>query len=414
MKKILIVEDDPLVANIYRNRFAREGFQVKIALDGLTGLDLARSFQPDAVILDLLLPKLTGIELTRRIRAESNLARVPIIVVSKACLTSMMQRAREAGATQCLSKDNFTPKQVLDELRLAFSPNGDGAPAALPAAEEPETAPPAVRPDDAAAHPLPPSPAQGASDEEFQAELGRALRQNVPHTLETLRGLLRQAVKTEPQAARLKLLKDLERRVHALATDAGLAGMSPVTQMADTLQALLKELQDKPQAINPSTLRTLALALDGLACLFEHGQTSGPQPGRPPSVLVVDDEAISRRAVVYALDKAGLKSTAADNPAVALELLSREQFELVILDVDMPIMNGFELCTRLRALPGYHDTPVVFVTSFSDFNSRTSSTISGGNDFIAKPFLFMELALKALVHVLRGRPQARNPVSRPP
>ena len=66
-------------------------------------------------------------------------------------------------------------------------------------------------------------------------------------------------------------------------------------------------------------------------------------------------------------------------------------------------MNGFELCTKLRTLPGYKRTPVIFVTSLNDFDSRANSTMSGGNDFIGKPFLFIELAVKALVHVLRGK-----------
>jgi DNA-binding response OmpR family regulator len=69
----------------------------------------------------------------------------------------------------------------------------------------------------------------------------------------------------------------------------------------------------------------------------------------------------------------------------------------------MPGMNGFELCTRLRALPTYKKTPVVFVTSLNDFESRANSTMSGGNDFIAKPFLFMELAVKSLLYVLRAQ-----------
>jgi CheY-like chemotaxis protein len=67
----------------------------------------------------------------------------------------------------------------------------------------------------------------------------------------------------------------------------------------------------------------------------------------------------------------------------------------------MPGMNGFELCTRLRQLPAHKHTPVVFVTVLADFGSRTESAMSGGNDLIAKPFLFLELAVKALVHVLR-------------
>ena len=69
MKKILIVEDDQIVANIYRNKFSVEGFQVEVALDGQVGLETVRSFQPDAVILDLMLPKMTGVELTKQIRA---------------------------------------------------------------------------------------------------------------------------------------------------------------------------------------------------------------------------------------------------------------------------------------------------------------------------------------------------------
>jgi PleD family two-component response regulator len=77
----------------------------------------------------------------------------------------------------------------------------------------------------------------------------------------------------------------------------------------------------------------------------------------------------------------------------------------VFLDVDMPGMTGYELCTKLRNLPLHKKTPVVFITILSDFDSRTSSMMAGGNDFIVKPFLFIELTVKALIHVLRGKLQ---------
>jgi putative two-component system response regulator len=67
--------------------------------------------------------------------------------------------------------------------------------------------------------------------------------------------------------------------------------------------------------------------------------------------------------------------------------------------VDMPEMDGFELCKKIRAQPAQKDTPIVFVTSLSGFDSRAKSTLSGGNDLIAKPFLFPELGLKALIHL---------------
>ena len=100
-------------------------------------------------------------------------------------------------------------------------------------------------------------------------------------------------------------------------------------------------------------------------------------------------------------------------PNAALNLLSENKFDLVFLDVDMPGMTGFELCTKLRALPQHKKTPVVFVTALSDFDSRTSSMMAGGNDFIAKPFLFIELTVKALIHVLRARLQPAEVKMRP-
>jgi DNA-binding response OmpR family regulator len=80
-----------------------------------------------------------------------------------------------------------------------------------------------------------------------------------------------------------------------------------------------------------------------------------------------------------------------------LQVLRENAFDLVILDVQMPVMDGFALCQKLRELPAHKTTPVIFVTSQTDFETRTKSTASGGNEFIAKPYLFMELALKALI-----------------
>src|SRR4029077_10939088 len=109
---------------------------------------------------------------------------------------------------------------------------------------------------------------------------------------------------------------------------------------------------------------------------------------------------------------AKLKATSIEDPLAAFELLSHKRFDLVFLDVDMPGMNGFEFCTKLRTLPAYKKTPVVFVTSLNDFESRANSTMSGGNDFIGKPFLFMELAVKALLYVFRSHLDTAKPVHR--
>jgi len=406
MEKILIVEDDQIIANVYRNKFAVEGYHTEIALDGEVGLALVRSFQPDAVILDLMLPKMTGVEVMKHIREEPGLEKLPVIVFSNTYLTSLVQEAWKAGATMCLSKANCTPRQLLDVVRTALSRNGTPGSAPPSPAGSREAAPPAIASGKGPAARPAQSLTLGAADAESEAELRKSFLEGLPATLAALRVLLQALVKAENETARLKQVHALYRRIHALTGNAGLAGILQVAQMADALEVLLKELYEKPKTINASTLRTVALAVDFLGFLFDRGVTAAPDEGKPPSVLVVDDEAISRRAVTYALDKARLKSTSVEDPAIAFDLLSENRFELVILDIDMPGMSGFELCTKLRALPEHKHTPVVFVTGLNDFDSRTNSTMSGGSDFIAKPFLFIELAVKALVYVLRGRLQA--------
>jgi len=123
---------------------------------------------------------------------------------------------------------------------------------------------------------------------------------------------------------------------------------------------------------------------------------------------VVDDEILSRRAITYALDKAGFKSTSVEEPQVALTVATETSFDLIFLDVQMPGMDGFELCTKIRALPLNQKTPIIFVTSLTDFKSRTKSKLSGGADLIAKPFIFIELTVKALTYVLRGQLKRQN------
>jgi DNA-binding response OmpR family regulator len=391
MKKILIIEDDQVIANIYRNKFAVEGYQAEVAHDGESGLKTMRTFKPDIIVLDLVLPKMSGVDFIIHIRGEADFAKVPVIVFSNTYLTNMIQEAWKAGANKCLSKTNCTPKDVLDIVRRTIG--GGGA--------VPQTAP---KPDKPAA-PAKPDFSGIGGDTKFLSELRQAFIDSQPANLAALRAGLQNLIKANNETTQLKDIHELYRRSHALAGNAGLAGFMHVAHMSSALEALLKELYEKPKSINTSTLRTVAAAVDFLGSLFERGKR--PDNPEPPlvNILVVDDEPISQRAVVYALEKAQLPSTSTSDPNAALKLLTEIPYDLVFLDVDMPGMTGFELCTKLRAMPQYKKTPVVFVTALSDFDSRTSSMMAGGNDFIAKPFLFIELTVKALIHVLRAKLQ---------
>ena len=203
------------------------------------------------------------------------------------------------------------------------------------------------------------------------------------------------------------------RSVHSLAGYAGLAGLIRISHIANVLEVLIKDLQNKPRQVTSSTLRTVANAVDGLELLFE--EVSSPQDEFPQTALIlaVDDEPISRITLRTALDKANLKAMTLDDPGLALKVLNQNRFDLIFLDVDMPGMDGFELCRKIRDSVTNKTTPVIFVTALSDFESRSRSTLSGGNELIAKPFLLSELAVKALTLIVKATCAAKT-VAPPP
>ena len=392
MKKVLIIEDDQIVANVYRNKLAVDGYTTEVASDGETGLKVMRTFKPELIILDLMLPSISGVDVIKEIRSEPEFSKIPIIVFSNTYLTNLIQEAWRAGANKCLSKSSCTPKDVIEIVRNAIGESGAMTQRPPSAAEIAGTSKPATL--------------AAENDAEFQADLRKAFIENLPATLYTLRAGLQSLVKAENEMARLKQVYELYRLVHALNGNAGIAGLVLIAHMSSAIEALLKEVYEKPKNINSSSIRTIAASVDFLGFLFEKGTLPDKQEIPVSKILVVDDEAISRRAIVYALEKAKLKSVNVEDPQQAMQLLTENEFDLVFLDVDMPGMTGFELCAKLRALPQHKKTPVVFVTSLNDFDSRTSSSMAGGNDFIGKPFLFIELTVKALIHVLRNKLQA--------
>jgi DNA-binding response OmpR family regulator len=403
VKKILIIEDDRVVGNVFYNHLMNEGYHVKSAPDGESGMSIMREFKADVILLDLILPQMSGLEVIKQVRSMEEFSKTPIVVFTNAYLTDLVQEAWKAGATKCISKSECSPRELLEVIQRTVH---DGIRDRNVVAPFSQPVVPSVVPSDippVAAGDIPANASDDDTDLVFQSGLRNNFNENLPATLTALRASLQSLAKADAESARINEIFTLYRRVHALAGNAGLAGLAQIAHMASALEALLKELHEKPKNINSSTLRTVAAGVDFLGYLFQHGRQPASQEVPAVKILVVDDEEISRRAVIYALEKAQLQSINVESAERAYKLLSEGPFDLVFLDVDMPGMSGFELCTKLRTLPAHKKTPVVFVTALSDFDNRASSTMAGGNDFIAKPFLFIELTVKALIHVLRGK-----------
>ena len=119
------------------------------------------------------------------------------------------------------------------------------------------------------------------------------------------------------------------------------------------------------------------------------------------SILVVDDTPANIGILLDTLSKAGYRVRVASDGESALEQLQYSPPDLVLLDVMMPGMDGFETCRRLRQLPKLEQLPVVFMTALSDTQDKVRAFAAGADDYITKPFQHEEVLARVRVHLTR-------------
>ena len=115
-KTILYVEDNEMNRQIVRDLLKRTSYQLIEAYDGEAGVAKALEARPDLILMDIQLPKISGMEATRRIRGDAATANIPIIAITSFALSGDDQKAKEAGATAYLAKP-YSPRDLLSLIR---------------------------------------------------------------------------------------------------------------------------------------------------------------------------------------------------------------------------------------------------------------------------------------------------------
>lgn len=118
--KILLVEDDLPISKMYATKLQMEGFEVEVAQNGEDGLAKIKEGVYDLVLLDLMIPKLGGMEVLEQTRSEKNMARLPVIVLSNLSQEEDILRAHELGVKDFLIKSNHTPSEVVRIVKGYF------------------------------------------------------------------------------------------------------------------------------------------------------------------------------------------------------------------------------------------------------------------------------------------------------
>jgi CheY-like chemotaxis protein len=306
-------------------------------------------------------------------------------------------RAAKEGKTKSdfaslVPAEHAAPRIVPEEVLEIGSPDEViTAPGSLtPTAPLPEI-PSAAGPEAArASTPVPAVPQEPLTERESRSALG------------AMRHCFQAFTKTPND---LSLLNELHCHVESFAERARVSSLLALHRLCAAFAGLTRGLYDAPEQVNPSTLRTVHQTIEFLAALMKEKNLGQVKDPATAMIYAVDDDLGNCESIALAMEESGMRTTYALEPATGLAELAGGRYDLILLDVNLPGMDGFELCKQIRGLAIHEKTPIVFLTGLATLENRVQSSLSGGNDFIAKPFNLFELSVKAITLLLKAQLQ---------
>lgn len=117
MHKVLIIEDDPFLIDLYLSKFSGEGFNVSVANDGETGLKKIQEEKPEIIILDVILPGMDGFAILKKIKEDKELKDIPVVLLTNIGQKEEIEKGLQMGASQYLIKAHHSPAEVTEIVK---------------------------------------------------------------------------------------------------------------------------------------------------------------------------------------------------------------------------------------------------------------------------------------------------------
>lgn len=128
---ILITEDDPLMSRLYQKIFTFEGYAVELAHDGQEGLDKARNLKPTLILLDVMMPKMNGLEVIDKLKADPETRSIPVVMLTNLAGQQDAETALAKGAVKYIIKSEHQPNEIADMVKEVLAGyTGNETPAA--------------------------------------------------------------------------------------------------------------------------------------------------------------------------------------------------------------------------------------------------------------------------------------------
>lgn len=115
--KVLIIEDEEMLVNMYISKFEKEGFEIQKAINGKDGIAKAKEFHPDIILLDIIMPEMDGFMVLKQLKADDDTKNSKVIMLTNLGQDEDIEKGKQLGANDYLVKANLTPAQVVDKVK---------------------------------------------------------------------------------------------------------------------------------------------------------------------------------------------------------------------------------------------------------------------------------------------------------
>ncbi len=387
--KFLIVDDDLISRHAMSLALKKAFGEPDVAVDGESALAKVSQQTYDVIFLDVQMPGMDGFELCTKIRASALNSATPVIFVTSQNDFEARTQSTLSGGNDLMGKPFLIFEITVKALTFALQNRLRQIPKSAPDAN------PGKAGAEAAKKTLLAEP----SAEDFINEISYHTAAQVG----PLQDFCRLVLEISDEGARQNLLADALLRISSLISKKATEARQPTTQMCSAIEGLIKKMLQNTKHSTPSALATLTAAIDLLTDLCDPSLKNAPILSLPVNILVVDDDLVTRRIIVGALQTFFTRPESVESGEEALARAADKHYDVIFMDLMMPGMNGFETCHKIRENDLNRTTPVVFVTSQDDFQTRAQSSENHGSDLLGKPFLIPEIIVKALTFAQRNR-----------
>ena len=363
MQTVLIIDDDRIIASIYRTKLRQEGFAAEVAADGEQALALASRIKPTAILLDLMLPKMSGIDVLKAIRADTAFAETPVVVLSNTYVRGAIGEAWGAGADNVLLKSDVTPNQVITAIRESIATRAARSGASPERVGAPATA-------------IPPRRLSAAGHLRTARRYRPTRSRGCGSNSSRMRpGPRRSPGSYHPRAMSLR--------------------PNPHARVTHWLGALLAEMEPNTALITPTVVRTVTKALTVLS----------RDPAVPPTrdhrwlALALHKDAPIRSALRIGLEQAGFAVIVVSTSEVAFGVLRDNRFDVILSE-----LSGISVMRAALAKSAFPPPPILEVLS-TEAGTRAPGSRSAASYTLCAPWTSSELALLVWTAV-EARPQA--------